>query len=76
MYWIYVLGLTSPSFVSYWQGKHNKAIPLLERALKIRIHTLGAWHKDTDNTQHALELARKKVRALKTTPVTLLLREN
>lgn len=40
-----------------------EAIPLLERALSIRVEKLGGSHPDTVSCQNSLEIARQKVRA-------------
>lgn len=43
------------------QEKHSEAVPLLERALSIRVKRLGENHADTVSTLDSLNLARGKV---------------
>ncbi|CAN0431476.1 unnamed protein product, partial [Scytosiphon promiscuus] len=43
----------------YLQEKYTEAIPLLERALKIRMNNLGESHPDTVSTRNSLEIVRK-----------------
>lgn len=45
------------------QGMYKEAIPLLERALGIRVEKLGVHHPDTVSTQNALDTGNMKVRA-------------
>ena len=45
------------------QSNHSEAIPLLERALSIRMKKLGGSHPDTISSQNNLESVQKKVRA-------------
>ncbi|CAN0543991.1 unnamed protein product, partial [Ectocarpus sp. 8 AP-2014] len=43
------------------QEKHTEALPLLERALRIRTNKLGENHPDTVGTRSDLEFVREKV---------------
>ncbi|CAM9992802.1 unnamed protein product, partial [Ectocarpus sp. 8 AP-2014] len=43
------------------QGKRDQAVPLLERALSIRMKALGSSHPDTVAIQNKLEQGRKQV---------------
>lgn len=42
------------------QGNHTEAIPLLERALSIRVEKLGGTHPDTVSARNNLEFVKKK----------------
>ncbi|CBN80054.1 hypothetical protein Esi_0031_0001 [Ectocarpus siliculosus] len=48
------------------QGKHNEALPLLERASSIRGKKLGENHHYTVDTQISLERVQKHVRERET----------
>ncbi|CAM9945683.1 unnamed protein product, partial [Ectocarpus sp. 8 AP-2014] len=43
------------------QEKHTEALPLLERALRIRTNKLGENHPGTVGTRSDLEFVREKV---------------
>lgn len=43
------------------QHKHEEAVPLLERALAIRMSALGEGHNDTTLSQINLEMAQREV---------------
>ncbi|CAN0556165.1 unnamed protein product [Ectocarpus sp. 12 AP-2014] len=49
------------------QGKHNEAIPLLERACSIRRTRMGEHHQYTTDTQTGLERVRQHAREQKET---------
>lgn len=53
----------TPTFHSNFdlQERYIEAIPLLERALSIRMLKLGGSNPDTVNTQNSLEFTREKV---------------
>lgn len=48
------------------QHKHEETVPLLERALAIRVSALGEDHKDTTLSQINLEMAQRQVGGDKT----------
>lgn len=52
-----------PSSRTCLQGKHNEALPLLEKAIRIRVKKLGETHQDTVDTQAFMERVREQVGA-------------